>query len=64
MGQEKPYLENLSGAFRAHLEARDRSPHSIRAYLSDLCQFAAWFAEHTGDPFALEEVTGSTLLPR
>jgi site-specific recombinase XerD len=43
--------------FHTHLEARDRSLHSIRAYLSDLRQFAAWFAEHTGDPFTLEAVT-------
>jgi site-specific recombinase XerD len=43
--------------FRHHLEARDKSPHSIRAYLSDLRQFAAWFTEHTGEPFTLEAVT-------
>jgi integrase/recombinase XerC len=43
--------------FHTHLEARDKSPHSIRAYLSDLRQFAAWFAEHTGEFFALEGVT-------
>ncbi|MBN1815230.1 MAG: tyrosine-type recombinase/integrase [Anaerolineae bacterium] len=40
-----------------HLEARDKSPHSIRAYLSDLHQFAAWFAEHTGESFTLEAAT-------
>jgi len=43
--------------FHTHLEARDKSLHSIRAYLSDLRQFAAWFAEHTGEPFALEATT-------
>jgi site-specific recombinase XerD len=43
--------------FRTHLETRDKSLHSIRAYLSDLRQFAAWFAEHTGEPFTLETVT-------
>ncbi len=43
--------------FHTHLEARDKSPHSIRAYLSDLCQFAAWFTEHTGETFALETIT-------
>jgi site-specific recombinase XerD len=43
--------------FHTHLEARDKSPHSIRAYLSDLRQFATWFTEHTGETFALEAIT-------
>ncbi|MFN2272555.1 MAG: tyrosine-type recombinase/integrase [Anaerolineae bacterium] len=43
--------------FHTHLEARDKSLHSIRAYLSDLRQFATWFVEHTGEPFTLETVT-------
>jgi site-specific recombinase XerD len=54
---ENATTEELLGQFRHHLQARDRSPHSIRAYLSDLRQFAAWFAEHTGEPFALETIT-------
>ena len=45
MSQPNTSLENLQEQFRAHLTARDRSPHSIRAYLSDLRQFAAWFVE-------------------
>jgi hypothetical protein len=49
--------EGLLEQFCHHLEVRDKSPHSIRAYLSDLRQFAAWFAEHTGEPFTLEAVT-------
>lgn len=57
MSQPNTSLEHLQDRFRAHLEARDRSPHSIRAYLSDLRQFAAWFVEQTGEPFALESVT-------
>jgi site-specific recombinase XerD len=43
--------------FHTHLETRDKSLHSIRAYLSDLRQFAAWFADHTGESFALEAIT-------
>jgi site-specific recombinase XerD len=43
--------------FHAHLEARDKSLHSIRAYLSDLRQFATWFTEHTGETFAMETIT-------
>ncbi|MBU0493603.1 MAG: tyrosine-type recombinase/integrase [Chloroflexi bacterium] len=50
-------LETLLDEFRSYLERRDRSAHSIRAYLSDLRQFAAWFAEHAGEPFALKSVT-------
>jgi len=57
MTQDKTSPEALLDAFRHHLETRDRSPHSIRAYLSDLCQFATWFTDHTGEPFTLEGVT-------
>lgn len=54
---ENATIEELLEQFRRHSEARDKSPHSIRAYLSDLHQFAAWFAEHTGESFTLEAVT-------
>jgi integrase/recombinase XerC len=37
--------------FTAHLKGLDRSPHSIRAYLSDLRLFAQWFEAHTGEKF-------------
>jgi integrase/recombinase XerC len=57
MSEENTLLDSLLKAFQTHLESRDRSPHSIRAYLSDLRQFAAWFVEYTGDPFTLDEAT-------
>jgi site-specific recombinase XerD len=50
-------IEELLEQFRHHLEARDKSSHSIRAYLSDLRQFAVWFVDHTGETFALESIT-------
>ncbi len=57
MGQENTTAENLLKHFQHHLETRDLSHHSIRAYLSDLRQFIAWFAEHTGEVFILTSVT-------
>ena len=57
MTLDRTSLEVLLEGFRHHLEARDRSPHSIRAYLSDLRQFATWFTEHLGEPFTLQAIT-------
>ena len=57
MSPKNTPLENLLEQFRHHLETRDLSHHSIRAYLSDLRQFTAWFAEHTGEAFTLASVT-------
>jgi site-specific recombinase XerD len=56
MSQEITTIDPLD-QFQHHLETRDKSPHSIRAYLSDLHQFADWFTEHTGETFALGVVT-------
>ncbi len=50
-------IPNLLSAFQLWLESHDRSQHSIRAYLSDVRQFAGWFTQHTGEVFALGAVT-------
>jgi integrase/recombinase XerC len=57
MTQEKSYLEALLEDFQSHLEARGRSIHTLRAYLTDIRQFAAWFTDHTGEPFTMANVT-------
>ncbi len=36
-------------AFEAWLRSQDRSGHTIRSYLSDLRQFAAWFEQSNGE---------------
>ena len=57
MPHDQTYLETLLEDFEAHLRSRGRSVHTLRAYRTDLRQFAAWFVDHTGEPFTLEEVT-------
>jgi len=52
-------FETLLEAFQSHLKKRDRSPHSIRAYLADLRHFAAWFEQHNEEPFTLAAVLDS-----
>ena len=52
-----PQLETLLDQFEAYLKSRDRSVHSVRAYLSDVRLFAAWFEPHTKEPFVPENVT-------
>ena len=54
---ENPELKTLLDEFETHLKSRDRSAHSIRAYLSDVRLFAAWFAEQAGETFSPEAVT-------
>jgi site-specific recombinase XerD len=56
MTQDNTTLDELLAAFEAHLKRRDRSAHTIVAYLADVRQFAAWFADHAGEPFALDAV--------
>ena len=52
-----PSLDDLLEKFEKSLKSLDRSAHSIRAYLSDVRLFAAWFEAHTGEPFTPEAVT-------
>jgi integrase/recombinase XerC len=43
--------------FKKWLIKHDRSAHSIRAYLSDVRQFAAWYVQHAKEPFTPAAVT-------
>ncbi len=43
--------------FLAWLEANDRSSSTIRAYALALCDFAAWFAQSTGEDLSPERIT-------
>ena len=43
--------------FKAHLENQDRAPATIKSYLSDLRQFARWFAQTNGQELTLPAVT-------
>jgi integrase/recombinase XerC len=43
--------------FRAWLEAQDRSPRTVSAYISDLSHFAQWFAQTNGQPPTPEAIT-------
>ena len=49
-------LETRLTEFEAHLKKLDRSPHSIRAYLSDLRLFAQWFEAKIGERFGITNV--------
>ncbi len=47
--------------FAAYLEQAERSPLTIKNYLSDLRAFAAWFEEANGDPFEPAKITPTDL---
>lgn len=47
--------------FAAFLEQAERSPLTIKNYLSDLRAFAAWFEETNGDPFEPTKITPTDL---
>ena len=57
MTQDNAKIDVLLDGFQKWLIKRDRSAHSIRAYLSDVRQFAAWHVQHAGEPFAPAAVT-------
>jgi len=54
--QDNATTDVLLEGFEKWLIKRDRSAHSIRAYLSDVRQFTAWFVENAGEPFTLTAV--------
>lgn len=47
--------------FATFLEQAERSPLTIKSYLSDLRAFAAWFEETNGDPFDPAKITPTDL---
>jgi integrase/recombinase XerC len=50
---------NQMTQFEQYLQNADRSPLTVRGYSADARQFAAWFEQTNGTPFALEAVTPS-----
>ena len=56
MTQDNARIDVLLGGFKKWLIKHDRSAHSIRAYLSDVRQFTAWYVQHTKEPFMLTAV--------
>jgi len=55
--QDNATTDTLLGDFAAWLKSRGRSEHSLRAYRSDVSQFATWFHQHTQELFGLAAVT-------
>lgn len=48
-------------AFKRFLEQRERSPHTIKHYLSDLSDFAVWFEQTNEDVLTPEKITPTDL---
>jgi len=59
--QDNATTDTLLTSFETWLKGHGRSSHSLRAYLSDVRQFTAWFVEHTQEPFTLVAVSGETV---
>ena len=59
MTQDNTTTDPLLDGFKTWLTSRDRSAHSIRAYLSDVRLFMAWFTQDTREPFTLAAVTAT-----
>ena len=57
MTQDNATTDTLLTSFATWLKSRGRSAHSLRAYRSDVGQFATWFHQHTQEPFTLAAVT-------
>ena len=56
MEQKEQKTYRILTDFAKALHRRDRSDATVKHYLSDLRQFAAWFEARTGEPFALDAV--------
>lgn len=48
-------------AFTGYLRGQDRSPKTVRSYLSDLAQFATWFEQTNGTAVTPQAVTPTDL---
>ena len=57
MTQDNARTDILLDGFEKWLNKRDRSAHSIRAYLSDVRQFIAWYVQSTTESFTLAAIT-------
>jgi site-specific recombinase XerD len=49
----------ILNSFRDYMLENDRSPITIKGYLSDISQFSRWFEQSNGEPFSLTVVTPS-----
>ena len=50
-------LEKTKQQFVAHLQERERSPHTIKGYVLDIDGFACWFVDTNGDELSPELIT-------
>lgn len=41
-------MQTLLKQFKTHLQEKDSSPETIKAYISDIRKFARWYSETTG----------------